>query len=480
MAVDAYDRLLAPARERFSTSVGVQAIQANRDPAFMEAFLAHFCALGSRMTEPVDRWINVAADRCVDLGLSELAHGLHCHARAEAGHHLMMIDDVNALAARWNARYAPKVDAKTLLDQPPSPGVLQYCALHEANMDGDTPYAQLAIEHEIELLPLRHGALFIERCVEVLGPDILGCLSFVTDHVVLDAAHSEFNARMLDRLLDRMPESLPALAAAGGAALDAYAQFLADCARLAKRQSQWVKASPEIPRPISWRRRSLQQDDSGAVPDWLDEVRSLRAFVLFDDGRRPHFRTAAGHFADADPLDLNAEHILAYDGEELVGCIRTYRLRENGPRCVTEQILGARPFADLLDGLGVSRGNAVEISRWIVRPEYRANGRTGAQLAAAAAAAIVNALGDRARHRNTIVFCTAGIGDGQDLTLARIGLGAASVSSQAIRADHYNDDVRVMYCTDIERLNPRFRRLMEDMAETLRLAARPYEFAEVG
>jgi len=479
MAVDTYDRLLAPARERFSTSIGVQAIQANRDPAFMEAFLAHFCALGSRMTEPVEHWINAAAARCADLGLSELAHGLHSHARAEAGHHLMMINDVNALAARWNARYAPKVNVNAVLDQPPSPGVLQYCALHEANLDGDTPYAQLAIEYEVELLPLRHGALFIERCVEVLGPDILGCLSFVTEHIMLDAAHSEFNSRTLDRLLDRMPESLPALAAAGTAALNAYAQFLTDCAGLAERQSQWVKAPPEIPRPTIWRRRSLQQDDSRAVPDWLHDVRSLRAFVLFDNGRRPHFRTAAGHFADADPLDLNAEHILAYDGEELVGCIRAYRLRENGPRCITEQILGARLFADFLDGLGVLRGNAVEISRWIVHPEYRANGRTGAQLAAAAAAAIVDTFGDHGRQRNAIV-CTAGTGDGQDLTLARIGLDAALVSLQAVRADHYNDDVRVMYCTNIERLNFRFRRLMEDMAETLGLPAGPHEFAEVG
>src|ERR1700752_2221962 len=141
MSLQEYERLLAPARQRFSATPGVQAIRSSQDEAFLESFLLHFCALGSRMTEPVEGWIRRAAERCGAMGLSELAHALRGHARAEAGHHLMMIEDVRELAARWNARHKPSVDARKLLDQVPTPGVLQYCRVHEQNLTSDMPYA---------------------------------------------------------------------------------------------------------------------------------------------------------------------------------------------------------------------------------------------------------------------------------------------------------------------------------------------------
>src|ERR1700761_5392173 len=134
MVLQEYERLLAPARERFAVSPGVQAVQSSHDAAFLESFLLHFCALGSRMTEPVEDWIRRAAERCRALKLLGLADALSAHARAEAGHHLMMIADVRSLATHWNTRRKPWVDAKVLLDRTPSPGVLQYCRVHEQNL----------------------------------------------------------------------------------------------------------------------------------------------------------------------------------------------------------------------------------------------------------------------------------------------------------------------------------------------------------
>ena len=64
MDLHEYERLLAPARERFAVSPGVRAIQSSQDAAFLESFLLHFSALGSKMTAPVERWIRAAADRC--------------------------------------------------------------------------------------------------------------------------------------------------------------------------------------------------------------------------------------------------------------------------------------------------------------------------------------------------------------------------------------------------------------------------------
>jgi hypothetical protein len=141
------------------------------------------------MTEPVEGWIRRAAERCAAIGLSELAGALTGHAQAEAGHHLMMMADVRSLAAHWNARREPAVDADKLLNQTLSPGVLRYCKVHEENIAGDTPYAQIAIEYEVEMLPLRYGEPLLNRCVEMLGAEILSCLSFVTEHIVLDVAH---------------------------------------------------------------------------------------------------------------------------------------------------------------------------------------------------------------------------------------------------------------------------------------------------
>jgi hypothetical protein len=235
---DEYERLLTPARERFAVSPGVLAIQSTSDEIFLESFLLHFCALGSQMTEPVERWIRGAAERCAAIGLPELAQALAAHAGAEAGHHLMMIADVRALSARWNARRKSSVDADQLLNQEPSRGVLQYCDVHQRNIAGDTPYAQIAIEYEVEMLPMRYGELFVGRCIEVLGAGIFPCLSFVTEHIILDVGHTNFNARAIARLLDVRRACMPALVAAGTAILDAYAQFLADCAELADRDAR--------------------------------------------------------------------------------------------------------------------------------------------------------------------------------------------------------------------------------------------------
>jgi hypothetical protein len=179
-----------------------------------------------------------AAERCAAIGLSEVAVALTGHARAEAGHHLVMRADVRSLADRWNARREPAVDADKLLNQTLSPGVLHYRKVHEENIAGDTPYAQIAIEHEVEMLPLRYGEPLLNRCVKMLGAEILPCLSFVTEHIVLDVGHTNFNARLLAKVMGLSASSMPALVSAGTAALDAYAEFLDDCVQLANCDSR--------------------------------------------------------------------------------------------------------------------------------------------------------------------------------------------------------------------------------------------------
>jgi Acetyltransferase (GNAT) domain len=224
-------------------------------------------------------------------------------------------------------------------------------------------------------------------------------------------------------------------------------------------------------RSLSWHLRSPLQGRSycagRSLPDWLKEVRSLRGSVLFDNGRRRHFRTEEDRFFDADPIDLYAYHILAYDAMRLVGCVRVYSLVSNGFSCVTEQILGEKTFSEMLHKLGAQRTETVEIGRWIVHPAYRASGRPAVQLAAASAALAIT-LGNGSLVQPGIVVCSAGTGDRQDLMLARIGLTAVP-TTEPIKCDEFEDKVRVMCCINTQQLNPRFLRIMGEMAKTIGL-----------
>jgi hypothetical protein len=474
LSLESYNQLLAPARERFETSPGLNAIRSTNDPRMLEAFLLYFCAIGAQMTEPVETWIRRAADRCAVLGLSELAEALTRHARAEAGHHLMMIADLRSLAGHWNLRHTPPVEADELLRLAPSYGARGYCLVHEENIAGKTPYAQIAIEYEIEQLPLRYGGLFVARCLEIFGPEILPGLSFVTEHIDLDIGHTKFNAQELAKLIDRIPESLPALVAAGSAALNAYAQFLTDCVDLAENHCHAFAVLSEAPSQfLSWQLRCPPRDSmSGAgesSPEWLDEVRSLRGAALYDNGRRPKFKTEDGCYADSDPIDLDAWHVLAYAGDNLAGCVRVYPLAGNRPPCLTETLLGEKQFRETLLKLGSDRNNAIEIGRWVVDPALRAqNGLApgiGVQLAASAGA-LALALVNQSEAANAIAIFAAGSQDNQYLMLSRLGLKTVSGIEPVISTD-YDDVIRVMYCTRTQKLQRRFQRMMDAMANTM-------------
>lgn len=233
--VDQYEALMAPARQRFDEHPAVAALFRDRlEVKTLEAFLIYFCALGVGMTEPVEQWIRRAGRRCGEFGLSKLAKALDAHAQQEADHHLLMQADTQRLVDRWNSRRQPVLVAGALMDLAPTKGVTTYRRLHEDVIAGTTPYGQLAIEFEIEMLSVVYGPKLIERCTTLLGADILEALSFLSDHVELDVGHTHFNRLQLSSLLNENPSFLPPLVSAGSAALDAYAMFLDDCLGLAR------------------------------------------------------------------------------------------------------------------------------------------------------------------------------------------------------------------------------------------------------
>lgn len=228
--LDEYHALIQPARERFAASSGIRGMTSpNADARTMAAFLLHFSALSVAITEPVEGWIRRAAERCSAVGLPDLGKALQTHAKAESGHHQYHIDDFAATVDFWNARWSPPVRSDRIAAIGLTRGGRRYRAIHEANIAGDTPYCQLAIEYEIELLPVELGPAFLRNCTRALGPEIQRCLSFVASHVEFDVGHTCFNAHVLGDLITGDPNRLGPLVAAGTAVLDAFAAHLTEC-----------------------------------------------------------------------------------------------------------------------------------------------------------------------------------------------------------------------------------------------------------
>lgn len=186
------------------------------------------------MTEPVDKWITRAGQKTSSIdGLEELGVQLEKHAKHEAGHHLMLIEDAKKLASSWNTKgLGPKVDVESLFAAKPTKATEHYIKLHEDTIASDAPFGQVAIELEVEGLSVALGPKLIEACERVLGKDIMTSMTFLADHVEIDVGHTAFNEKLMNRLLEKRPESVEALANTGGDALKTYLDFFGECLEL--------------------------------------------------------------------------------------------------------------------------------------------------------------------------------------------------------------------------------------------------------
>jgi hypothetical protein len=236
-----YLPLTQDARRRLFAGAGDPLVGDTVSAPEFELFLIAFSSRGVRMTEPVESWIRRAGQRCHEVGLERLGRALQKHAEHEANHHLMMIEDTHLLVKRWNDRHDRALDAQALLDMPPLPATEDYVNLHEDVIRSRAPFAQLAIEFEIEGLSVSLGPKLMQQCERLLGREALQGLSFLREHVAVDAGHTLFNMQELERLLTAKPDAVEPLGAAGSAALDAYAGFLSGCLSWAR--DTWAEMS---------------------------------------------------------------------------------------------------------------------------------------------------------------------------------------------------------------------------------------------
>lgn len=228
ITVELYEAALQDSRSDFFKTF-ITPLLNNHDPKTIMLFWIYFSSQGIGMTRPVEDWIIRAGNQCKTLGFSELGIQLCKHAVHEAGHEEMMIADTKTLAQEWNQRYTPILNADDLLNQKYNPSVLAYQKLHEDCIHSNHPYAQIAIEYEIENLSVMCGTPILQHTLTVLGDDFKDCLTFVDDHIKIDASHTEFNRRVLSKFLKNHPETLDTLLTIGKKALSVYGSFLGQC-----------------------------------------------------------------------------------------------------------------------------------------------------------------------------------------------------------------------------------------------------------
>lgn len=235
MALNEYERALGAHRAGCRERPVLRALfDPELDPRLMLRFLIVYCARGVRMTAPVSGWIERAGARCQELGWVALGTALSAHARHEAGHDRLFVNDVERLVQRYNRDHLAQLDPADLLEQPATPAVVRYVALHERTIAGPAPYAQVAIELEIEALSVDVGAPLLRQIEQRLDASVLECLSFLSEHVALDAGHTALNRRLLSELLGARPEALDVLVETGRLALDTYLDFLSECFEAAR------------------------------------------------------------------------------------------------------------------------------------------------------------------------------------------------------------------------------------------------------
>ncbi len=232
---DLYEPHVIRARARLKTDAALRRlVDPSISPELLERFFIQWNSLGVFMTEPVEGWIRRAGERCVALGLEKVGRSLVMHARHEAGHHLMMIEDVKHLVEGWNSRRTPRLESSRLLAQMPTDAMRAYRKLHEDVIASAMPAGQVAIEFEIENLSVVLLPSLLGNVERVLGKDFLAKLSFMQEHAEIDVGHTALNEKMLGDLLTLMPENAEALADIGSQALDIYVRFLTECLEAAE------------------------------------------------------------------------------------------------------------------------------------------------------------------------------------------------------------------------------------------------------
>lgn len=201
---------------------------------------------------------------------------------------------------------------------------------------------------------------------------------------------------------------------------------------------------------------------NSALPDWLAELREMRARLLYDHGRRPHFQMADGKLDDPDPADLFAYHMIARSQGRPVWYARLLPPKHMSSGFILGSI-GRRQWEAIVDELGTNAEGVCEGSWWAVVPESR--GLLGRQIIAACCA-VARWLSFR------MVFVLACTSQKQDLALIR--MGARPIYGLPLFTSSLSgDECRLLYF-DVWHSSLSMARQIEESTELLKLGPLPH------
>lgn len=191
------------------------------------AFMLHWSALSAGFAAPIGSYLQRAGERCREQGYADIARFFLAHAAEEDGHDEWGRKDAHRLAARWN-RENPglALDAERLLGDNTPEVVQRYYRLHEGVIDQGWPWAELAIDVEIELLTAKYGPRLLWRALRSMGLKSLADIQFLRDHVRFDFGHTRENFRTLHQFIHRHPECTQTLTEVASEALEIYADLM--------------------------------------------------------------------------------------------------------------------------------------------------------------------------------------------------------------------------------------------------------------
>lgn len=223
-----YSKLIHPSRTAFLRSAGINYFMTESNPKNLHSFLLIWTCASIKMTEKVEDWIKRAGEGCQQHNFTEVGARLKYHASQEADHDKMLVEDLNFLVHKWNELYHDNLTAIDLSKISLFPETKFYVDLHEAVINSHYPYAQTAIEFEIERISVVYGPRMIENIINILGDNFSTGISFLEEHVLLDQGHTKFNIDLMEKCLGANAD-ITKLVETGAKALSIYSGFLNSC-----------------------------------------------------------------------------------------------------------------------------------------------------------------------------------------------------------------------------------------------------------
>lgn len=223
-------------RQKFASKEIVKELfERQVNPKLLKLFMIHWNALNAGLTEPIPMYLKRAGERCQNMGLGFMADFFYEHEHEEDGHEDWAIDDVKELVSLWNKEEPNhKLDAKNLLAKKISPTVKRYHELHEQIIEGGSPWAELAIDVEIELIATTYGPVLVRKWIDCMGQESLSKVSFLDKHVSADVGHTKTNFQIVDRFISEHPESVNVLLKTASDVLNIYADYLEEAMAYAR------------------------------------------------------------------------------------------------------------------------------------------------------------------------------------------------------------------------------------------------------